>query len=160
MKKRGLRSWMGIACAFAVLFLLCACGEEAATESKTINKETLAADLVETLEFRDTLEAVDSGVAGLWYDIEDDVEVVLYAGSGATAEEVAVLEAPDEEAAAAVLKAAETHVKDQIDAFENYVPEEVPVLEKAVVEQKGKYVIICVTDDDAVAREEIEKYFD
>ena len=160
MKKRGLRSWMGIACALAILFSLCGCGEDAGGETKTIDKEALAAELAGTLEFRDMLEAVDSGIAGLRYDTPENVEVVLYAGSGATAEEVAVFEAPDEDTAEEVLEAAEIYIQDQIDAFENYVPEEVPVLEKAVVEQRGKYVIICVTDDDAAARKKIEEYFD
>ena len=82
----------------------------------------------------------------------------MYMGSGATAEEAAVFEAKDEETAKQMAEVANQHIQNQREAFESYIPEEIKKLDKAIVEQKGRYVAVCVTDDVENAQKVIDGY--
>lgn len=83
----------------------------------------------------------------------------MYMGSGSTAEEVAVFTAPDEETARTTEENVQSFLDDQSDSFEKYIPEETKRISNAVLEQKGKYVVLCVSGDSDKAKEIIEKAF-
>ena len=44
-------------------------------------------------------------------------------------------------------------------AFENYAPKEMEKLNKAIIFQKGNYVVVCITDDVDNAQKVLNKYF-
>ncbi|MDR0570458.1 MAG: DUF4358 domain-containing protein [Clostridiales Family XIII bacterium] len=125
--------------------------------------EALAAELLAGVAFVDTLDAVSEEAFRAMYGIEEDgVEVenyALYAGTGATAEEVAVMEAADEDGAKALEEAARGRIEAQKDGFENYNSGELAKLDAAVLVRKGRYVALCVSDDSAEAERIIEDYF-
>ena len=94
------------------------------------------------------------------YDIEGVEKSVVYLGSGATAEEITVLECTDADAAKnQVEPAMKQHIENQITSFESYVPAEVAKLKEAVIRVGGKYVAVCVSDDSAAAEKIIDQYF-
>ena len=80
-------------------------------------------------------------------------------GSGSTAEEVAVFDTPDEETARKQMEHVQAYLDDQAESFRDYIPEETKRVENAVLEQRGKYVILCVSGDPDKAEEIIEKAF-
>ena len=94
------------------------------------------------------------------YDVGDQVEeAVVYMGSGATAEEIAVFACKDADAAKnQVTPVVKQHIEDQITSFESYVPGEVAKLKDAVVRTVGRYVAVCVSDDSAAAEKILDKY--
>lgn len=151
MKKSGL-----IAVLAAGALLAAGCGSSA----KTIDAAELAESLVAEIEYDDTLEAVDEDTVSMYITIPDGVESVMYMGSGSTAEEVAVFTAPDEETAKTTLDNVQAHLDDQTDSFQDYLPEEAKRVGNAVLEQKGKYVILCVSGDSDSAKEIIEEAFE
>ena len=53
----------------------------------------------------------------------------------------------------------QSFLDDQSDSFEKYIPEETKRISNAVLEQKGKYVVLCVSGDSDKAKEIIEKAF-
>ena len=71
-----------------------------------------------------------------------------YAGSGGSAEQIVVAEAKDEESAKLVKEALNQKLKDDIDMNENYLPKEVNKLNNPVLVQSGKYIILCVSNDN------------
>lgn len=76
---------------------------------------------------------------------------------GATAEELAVFETKDADAAAALAKKLETRNADRIENYSSYIPAEVPKLENAVILSGGRYVVLCVAEDASAVREAAEK---
>jgi hypothetical protein len=76
---------------------------------------------------------------------------VFYASTGATAEEVSIIEARDAESAQAVMEFARARIASQKAEFENYAPEEMAKLNDPVLVRAGKYVILCLSNDNAAA---------
>lgn len=147
---------------FAFLFGCGAPGVTAATtdggaETDTTAREQSTSDvaraLLDGLTWRDKLELLDDDMRAVIIAAEDaDIaQSAVYIGSGATAEEIAVLKCADEDAAERVLEAAKTRVAEQTEAFRSYVPAEVPVLEHAVTERHGTTVVMVVCDDAQAA---------
>ena len=79
------------------------------------------------------------------------------AGTGATAEELAVFETADAEAAAALVTKLEARNADRIENYSSYIPSEVPKLEDAVIISGGRYVVLCVAEDASGVREAAQK---
>ena len=143
MKKSGL-----IATLAAGMILLSACG----SGTKTIDAAALASSLATDISYDDTLEKISD-------EVPKDVKSYVYMGSGSTAEEVAVFEAPDKDTASTVKDNVQTYLDDQSDSFQDYIPEESKRIGNAVLEQKDQYVILCVSGDSEGAKEIIEKAF-
>lgn len=108
--------------------------------------------LRETVRFEDELNLADEATAETIYQIEDAVRSYVYIGSGATAEEIAAFELKDENAAAEALEKVKNRLAEQKDNFASYVPREVNRLEKAVVKRSGRYVAVCVSEDEAAQK--------
>lgn len=132
----------------AVLFVcLTGCGGEA---KEPFGPETTARTLLDAPGvFSETLERLDPAVAAGEYGLEDPGagSLVCYYSPGGTAEEVTVVACADEEAARAFETAAQAHIADQKEANETYRPNELPKLEKAVVERRGSTVLVLVCAD-------------
>lgn len=140
----------------ALVILTAGCGGD---KAKEIDAKALAGSLLSEVTYEDELQELSEQMAAMQFDTEDGVKIYLYMGGGATTEEVAVFEAPDEEAAKKQLDHVKDFVDDQIETERDYRPEEVKRLEDAVLEQRGKYVILCVSADSDKAKEIIEKAF-
>ena len=138
MKKTGL-----LAVLTAGVLLLAGCGGEA----KTIDAQALAKSLATEIKYDDTLKELTADEISMLVDLPEDVDSVMYAGSGSTAEEVGVFTAKD------------SNLDDQADSFQDYVPEETKRIGNAVLEQKNQYVVLCVSGDSDQAKEIIEKAF-
>ncbi|MBR6873120.1 MAG: DUF4358 domain-containing protein [Ruminococcus sp.] len=78
----------------------------------------------------------------------------VYIGSGGTtAEEIACFEATDNAAAGEIVTALNARVEAQKKAFENYQPAEMTKLGAPVIVQNGKYVFMCISDENDKAKE-------
>ncbi|GMQ62488.1 DUF4358 domain-containing protein [Vallitalea maricola] len=128
------------------LFTLVGCGGK--DKDITIDISALAGDLTSKIEFQDDLTKIEGNSVESIYQIDYAVSSEVYVSSGATAEEVAVFELKDEKEADNAYKAAEERIDAQKQAFESYVPEEMEKLDNAVVKKIGKYVIVCVANDN------------
>ena len=98
--------------------------------------------LSETIAFQDSLTAVSDEMATVLYRLnEADVAAKkVYVSTGATAEEIAVFEAVDKEAAARIKEAVLQRAAEQEAAFRDYLPAEVPKLQKPYL-YGDRYVI-------------------
>ena len=131
-----------------VLILMSACSAQP-NANQDVALDELAKELLESDVFEEALTPADEGIAKKLYSIDNAVSFQLYIGSGATASELALLEFETEEDAKAALSLAQERVAAQKESFAAYLPGEVKKLEDAVVEQHGRYVVVCVSKGDA-----------
>ena len=141
--------------ALALLLSAAGCGKP-----KTIDMDALATELANAGIYDDILSQMPQDMAERFYDMDDGdvVRAILYYGTGATAEEICILQCKDEKTAEKAEENARTHIQNQKTSFENYVPSEIPKLDDAVVESSGVYVIVVVSKDASTAQSIINKY--
>ncbi len=132
----------------AVLILMSACSAPP-NAKQDVALDELAKELLESDVFEETLTLADEGIAKKLYGIDNALSFQLYVGSGATSSELALLEFETEEDAKAALPLAQARVDVQTESFASYLPGEVKKLEDAVIEQHGRYVVVCVSEGDA-----------
>ena len=132
-----------------------------AQSAAEIQVQALADQLLAEVSFEDQLSQVDQNTALMLYGLEESqvADFAVYAGSGATAEEIAVFEAVDGDAAKAVQEGMQARLSSQISDYGDYRPQEVPKLESAVVKTSGNYVVLCVSADNDAAADLIEEAF-
>lgn len=92
-------------------------------------------------------------------DAEQIEESAFYTNSQATAEEIAVIKVKSADYVDAVKESFNTRVEDQKTACVDYLPDEMPKLESAVVYNNGCYVILCVSGDSAKVNTVIDGLF-
>ncbi len=136
--------------------LLVGCNKE--NKSINIDINSVSKSLVENIEFKDSLELLDSEIVKMFYEIPDNTEYVLYMGSGATAEELAIFKLADEQKVEEMIKNIKAHIENQILQFEDYNNEEIKKLENYILKVKDNYVVLCVTDDIENAKSQIDNY--
>jgi len=136
--------------------LLVGCNKE--NKSINIDINSVSKSLVENIGFKDSLELLDSEIVTMFYEIPDKTEYVLYMGSGATAEELAIFKLNDEQKVEEMTNNIKTHIENQILQFEDYNNEEMKKLENYILKVKDNYVVLCVTDDVENAKSQIDKY--
>ncbi|HHV51397.1 MAG TPA: DUF4358 domain-containing protein [Clostridiales bacterium] len=135
------------------LFIFAGCS----SKDVEIDINKLADDLKNNVSFADTL---DEPVNSPYTDVDEaDIKAQkIYFGTGATGEMIAVFETVDKDAAGRVLKALEDYIEYQMEENEDYNPDAIKRLKDPVLIKTGKYVILCVSDDNAAAKECINKY--
>lgn len=108
--------------------------------------------------FTEDLERLDREVLDQLYGLEDRevAQAVSWYSPGGTAEEATVLLFESETAAAEFMEAAWGHIADQKEANESYRPQELPKLEKAVVERRGTSLLVLVAADYDAAEKALE----
>ena len=147
-----------LACVLMCSLAACASGGETQTDV-TIDVTALADSLHDGLTFQDQLTGLDGDAAMNIYGLDSSsvVQLKVYVSTGATAEEIAVIETTGGDAVETVQAAMEKRVEDQKAAFENYQPKEMTKLGDPLLETRGNYVILCLSDDNDAARAIIDE---
>ncbi len=141
--------------AMMAAMLLTSCNEQ----PKDVDISALASQIVGEVSFDDSLSEIDDDMISMLYSIDGYTDAVLYKGSGATAEEVAIFKMETTDDAKAALEEAQAHIQSQIESYESYIPEEVSRLEDAIVRQDGCYVSVVVSGDSAAAEKLLDGAF-
>lgn len=139
--------------------ILAGCGS--GNEAKVAADATsIANDLRNKITYDDDIAEMDLDTASMFIDLSDVdiVKSVIYESSGATAEEIIVLECASADDAAKAITAFKTRVSEQKSSFEDYVPEELPKLSSAVIAQSGTFAILSVSGDADTAKSIISEY--
>ncbi len=132
--------------------LLGACGNSDATAA-AVDLAALEQRLRTELEFTDEMMNLDDSLFARFYefDLALATEHRITVSSGWTPEEIALFEARDAAAATAIEKGLEARRERQIERFTDYVPEERPKAEGAVICRSGRHVayVACAKPEDA-----------
>ena len=141
---------------FCLSFALISCTAktpEKAEEEVKLTPAEIAEKLVNGLEFGDILEQTDNEITFSKYGIDGSIitDAARYAGSGATADEVAVFECVDEDAVTTVMAAIDARQSYLSESYASYGPDEVPKIENAVVICDNLTVIFCIAVNSEAA---------
>ena len=140
-----------------VAICLTSCGESAVS---SVGIDALSKAIVKSLDFDDDLVILDDEVAFYIHDAEDLVkDVAVYIGTGATAEEVAVFEAKNKASMSELKEEIAEYIADKCDEYEDYVPEEVARINKAVIREDGNYLVLCINKDPDKVNQLLNSYF-
>ncbi len=127
-----------------------------------IDIDAVSTEVINVAEFRDELEELDDTVLTNIYttiQLSDIEKYKVYVNStSAKAEELAIFEAKDEAKAENILQAVNERIKDLKFGFEGYLPEELQIIENAVVKKEGKYVLFAVGQNYEKINEVFMKY--
>jgi hypothetical protein len=153
-----------LALAMAVLApALAGCGGEGDAEI-TLDMRGLAKTLIGGVAFEDQMEEATADAFRALYALDSSDEsvkdFVLYASTGATAEEVTVIEARDAASAPDVMERVRARIASQKTEFENYAPAEMAKLDDPVLVSHGKYIVLCLSNDNAAAEAIIEDFIE
>lgn len=151
-----------IVCLMALLMLLtfaAGCAGQPKTEPVDVDKAV--SELKNRVPFDDPMMDINSETALTLYGLyglqaEDVEEIGAALSTGATAEEIAVIQAVDGKLETCK-QALEQRVEHQKASFENYVPAEIPKLEHACLMEKGNVVILCVAKDADTAKQAVQE---
>ena len=125
-----------------------------------INIEELATNISQSGAFEDALDKVDPEMTKSDDGFSDEVikEIVSYQGSGATSEEIVIFQVNDKSYLNSVKEKINTRLEERKEAFEGYLPEEVFKIENNVLDIRGNYVILCISNDSGTIEETINNY--
>lgn len=125
-----------------------------------INVEELALKIAETNSFEDELIKVDYEMILKDYNFNKDEikELVSYQGSGATSEEIVILEVTDKSNLNSVKSKIETRLQERKEAFQSYLPKEVGKIDNKILKVQGNYIILCISNDSQTINGLLNEY--
>jgi hypothetical protein len=127
----------------------------------SLDPSGICQEIIDAGVFADELSEVDNSYSDMIIGVSSDsfTSAVIYTGSGATAEELAIIQTEDSADAEYIIAKLNTHISNQADAYAGYKPEEVDKINSAIVKSNGSYIILCVAENNTAAEEIINKYF-
>lgn len=132
--------------------------KEPAAAGDVLDTDVLAQTVLKEVSFDTKLAKADDTVTQSMVTAQsEDTKVSLYMGEGTCADELMILEAADEEHAKDEVATVQSHLGAMQQSFQDYLPKEAKKIDDAVILQKGKYIIACVTADAANAKKVIEE---
>ena len=125
-----------------------------------IDIQKLGEELVNSKIFEDSLSQVDkdSIIKKYNFDSQKIKDINSYVGTGATAEEILIIELIKKDDKNVITENIKTKIQERKQDFENYLPKEVFKLENYNLESKENYIILCISNDFDKAKEIIDKY--
>jgi len=151
MKQKVLTIWIVI----YVFLFICSCSPADKYADAELDTEVLVSAMQNGLFFDDELVRLDDELVAQKYNFGGNKTVIL-AGSGATAEEIIIVEYSDAPSAKNGLEKLNSHLSEQKNLFKNYNASEMPKLESALCRTYGRFVIYCVSSDTAAAENIID----
>lgn len=145
--------------------MLTGCGgnaDDKTTVNNNVDINYVAESLLKDVTFKDQLAKIDNEIAFTrLYNLDSEKieDAVFYTNSNATAEEIAVVKTKDAAYVNDVKSSYEARISDQKSACENYLPDEMPKLDSAIIYTTGNYAVLCISADNDSAKEKIKEYF-
>ena len=140
-----MKKYICVLLALAVLLSLAGCGSApaAATQDLQAVYDSFSDLLPEMMVLDD-----DSRVDFLGITPEECTQVITAIGAeGMSPEEVWLIQAKDQQTLEKLEAMAQSRIYDKLEEAENYVPENVPVIQSAVVKTNGLYLVVLVSQN-------------
>lgn len=153
-----MKKLLAVTLALALVLGLTACGGK---EDKTVWDTGDVQALLDSGAFSEELEELDKDTAFILYKLADYgldrlSGAIVRRSAGATCEELAYLVLDSEDSAKTAEKALEDYVQSQIEANEDYRPDEIPKLEDAYISRRGSTLLLVVASDIDTAKKAVE----
>ena len=124
-----------------------------------IDIEELGKKISESGVFQDEIAKVDKEIVYKAYGFNDNLikEIVSYQGSGATSEEILILQVNEKENLNEVKEMINNRVEERKEIFVSYLPKEVYKLENNIFRVYNNYIIMCIPNDNEKVNEIINQ---
>lgn len=108
--------------------------------------------------FSEALEPIDQATACALYGIDESsvTGCAVYMANATSAEELAIFTFSGEEEAQTAAALLGYRIEDRIDGLTDYLPNEIPKLEGALVETRGNSALLIVASDYAPVNDFLE----
>ena len=146
--------------AFFIFVMMCGVWGCGGKTTYSVNEADFMEALLNQVNFDCDLYQVKEEGVDSFFTFEEKPESLMYMGSGSYADCAAIFKAADDDEAGKVLESVETYKEDLKRSFEDYIPEEVSKIEGGIAEQKGSYVVLCITADIDNAKAFVDEYFE
>lgn len=115
-----------------------------------IDIEELGKKISESGVFQDEIAKVDKEIVYKAYSFNDNLikEIVSYQGSGATSEEILILQVNEKENLNEVKEMINNRIEERKEIFVSYLPKEVYKLENNIFRVYNNYIIMCISNDN------------
>ena len=115
-----------------------------------IDIEELGKKISESGVFQDEIAKVDKEIVYKVYGFNDNLikEIVSYQGSGATSEEILILQVNEKENLNEVKEMINNRIEERKEIFVSYLPKEVYKLENNIFRVYNNYIIMCISNDN------------
>ena len=125
-----------------------------------INIQDLANRIVGSASFEDQLAQADSEMVMNDYTFTSDEinDLVSYQGSGATSEELVILQVKDKSKINSVKEKINTRLSERRETFGSYLPKEVGKIDNNILRVEGNYIILCIAKDTNTVNKIINEY--
>ncbi len=141
-----MKKFLSVVCFITLILSLAACGGEKKESFDPAGDAKVLLDAAGV--FGEALTEIDRATACALYGIEESsVTGSAVYGSTSSAEELAIFTFSEEDAAQAAAEQLGLRVEDRQDELRDYLPNELPKLEKAVIEVRGASVLLVVAAD-------------
>ena len=164
--KKIYRKWTAFVCVLLLTAGLAGCGgektareNETAVDMKALQESMLAADT--TLPEMKVVTGSDeqaelnfSAFSDFDYDRVQDY-FYAYAADGGS-QEIVVVELKDAGDAAALMNTIQSHLEDRRGALTAYAPDQLPLVDHAVVKQKGRLVTMIISEKSGLVQQAFE----
>ena len=150
-----MKTWRALLTALCLLALLPGCGKQASeSAAQPFDPGVTVQALADGGAFTEELEQLEGDVAFSLYGLADQgLDRTALTGcrvlrsAGASCEEAAVLVFDDAAAAEKGEAALKSYLANQIEANRDYRPDELPKLEKAILERRDSSLLLVVAGD-------------
>ena len=124
-----------------------------------IDIEELGKKISESGVFQDEIAKVDKEIVYKAYGFDDNLikEIVSYQGSGATSEEILILQVNEKENLNEVKEMINNRIEERKEIFVSYLPKEVYKLENNIFRVYNNYIIMCISNDNEKVNEIINQ---
>lgn len=149
------RNFKWMICLAAAVLLFAGCGSRG---TKELDLDAFAKQVIETVSYDDDMVALSETVLPDYYDLsfEGFEKAVVYAsGSGATANELAIIQVKDADALGRAKEAVERRKANLTANYQDYIPAEIARIDGAIVVEEGRYLLFSISESN----DTIEKLF-
>ena len=150
-----MKKFTAVVLALILSFSFFGCVKE---ESRNYDADVIADALNSDLSFGEALEKSTADIAYTVYGIAPELcsKAALYIGSGATADEIAVFNCIDSEAAKTVYEAVQDRIHYLHDGYMSYGPQEVDKIDSAAFISVDNTVILCICNNPEKAESVVD----
>lgn len=118
----------------------------------TLDTGAFAGTVIKKVDFDTKLEKMEDSVAqSMITTASENTRTELYMGEGTSADELLIVTVEDEDQMDQEIENVQKHLTDMRQSFQDYLPKEAKKIDDAVILQRGKYIVACVSGDKDTA---------
>lgn len=125
-----------------------------------INIFELANKISQSNAFEDELAEVEKELVIDEYDFDENKikEIVSYQGSGATSEEIVILQSNTKNDLNEIKQKIDDRLVERKEVFESYLPKEVSKIDNKILKIVNNYAILCISNNQEEVNNIINEY--